>query len=270
MITRILAAAVLLPLLLIVVLLLPKVCTAVLFGLMAAIAAYELTKGTGLVKNIRLTVYGMAIAFLVPIWGFFGMVYSIGLVGMLIFVSLLYMELLLSRGKLPYGEVAVSFMAGLVVPFLFSAIVRIFAQEKGIYLIFIPFVLAFTSDTGAYFAGRFFGKHKLAPVVSPNKTVEGVVGGVLSTVLFMIAYCLVMQFGFQLRVNYFYAVIYGILGAMAGVFGDLSFSAIKRQTGIKDYGNLIPGHGGILDRFDSMTLVAPLTEALLLLIPVVS
>jgi phosphatidate cytidylyltransferase len=129
--------------------------------------------------------------------------------------------------------------------------------------------LAFTSDTGAYFAGRFFGKHKLAPVVSPNKTVEGVIGGVVLTVLVMLLYCLLMQFGFRLKVNYLYAVIYGMAGAMAGVFGDLSFSAIKRQTGIKDYGNLIPGHGGILDRFDSMTLVAPLAEALLLLIPVV-
>ena len=85
----------------------------------------------------------------------------------------------------------------------------------------------------------------------------------------MVVYCLIMQFVFHLQVNYFYAVIYGIVGALAGVFGDLSFSAIKRQTGIKDYGNLIPGHGGILDRFGSTTVVAPLTEALLLLIPVV-
>ena len=270
MIVRILAAAVLLPLLLIIVLFLPKVCTAVLFGAMAAIAAYELTKGTKLVKNIRLTVYAMVIAFAVPIWGFFGMVYSVALVGILVFVGLMYMELLLSKCRLPYSEVATTFMAGIVVPFMLSAIVRIFATEKGIYLIFIPFILAFTSDTGAYFAGRFFGKHKLAPVVSPNKTVEGVVGGVLSTVLFMIVYCLIMHFGFGLQVNYFYAVIYGILGALAGVFGDLSFSAVKRQTGIKDYGNLIPGHGGILDRFDSMTVVAPLAEALLILIPVVS
>lgn len=267
--TRILAAAVLLPLLLIVVLVLPKVCTAVLFSLMAAIAAYELMQGTKLVTQPRLTVYAMVFAFLVPLWGFFGQVYAWALVGTIVFVALLYMELLLSKGKLPYSYIAISFMAGVVIPFLFSAIVRIFATQKGIYLIFIPFTLAMVSDTGAYFAGRFFGKHKLAPVVSPNKTIEGVIGGVGATVLAMILYCLIMQFGFKLQVNYFYAVIYGLLGSLAGVFGDLSFSAIKRQVGIKDYGNLIPGHGGILDRFDSMTLVAPLTEALLLLIPVV-
>lgn len=268
--TRILAAAALLPLLLIVVLVLPKVCTAVLFGAMAAIGAYELMQGTGLVKHGRLLLYGMAVAFLVPIWGFYGLVYVWGLLGILVFVSLLYMELLLSKGKLPYKSVAITFMAGIVVPFLFSALVRLFAQPYGRRVIFIPFVLAFLSDTGAYFAGRFFGKRKLAPTISPNKTVEGVVGGVAGSVVGMLIYCLIMQLGFGMKSNYLYAVVYGIVGALAGVFGDLSFSAIKRQTGIKDYGNLIPGHGGILDRFDSMTLVAPLAEVLMLLIPVVA
>lgn len=270
MLKRMIGAAGLLILLVAVIFFLPKVCTAVLFGVMAAIAAWELTQNTGLVANKRLTYYAMAAAFAVPIWSFFGMVYSAGLVGILVFTGLLYMELLLSKGRLPYAELAVSFLAGTAVPFLLSAIVRIFARKTGIYLIFIPFLLAFVSDTGAYFAGRFFGKHKLAPVVSPNKTVEGVVGGVVATSLMMLVYCLIMQFGFRLQVNYLYAVIYGMAGSMAGVFGDLSFSAVKRQTGIKDYGNLIPGHGGILDRFDSMTLIAPLAEALLLLIPVVS
>ncbi len=131
----------------------------------------------------------------------------------------------------------------------------------------VPFVLAFLPDSGAYFVGRFFGKHKLAPVISPNKTVEGMIGGVLAGIAGMVIFGLVMQFGFGFRVNYLYAVLYGAVGALGAVIGDLSFSAIKRQTGIKDYGNLIPGHGGVLDRFDSMTVVAPLTEALLLLLP---
>ena len=128
-------------------------------------------------------------------------------------------------------------------------------------------ILAFSSDSGAYFAGRFFGKHKLAPIISPKKTVEGMVGGVITCVIFMLADGLVLDFGFHLRVTYFYAAIYGIIGSFASVVGDLVFSVIKRQTGIKDYGKLLPGHGGILDRFDSTILVAPLTELLILFLP---
>ena len=144
---------------------------------------------------------------------------------------------------------------------------RIHVDEYGRYFILIPFVLAFLSDTGAYFAGRAFGKHKLAPVISPKKTVEGVFGGVFGAIVGMMLYCLVLQHFFNFRVNYIFALIYGVIGSAAAVFGDLCFSVIKRQTGIKDYGNLIPGHGGILDRFDSMVVVAPLTELLMILLP---
>jgi len=104
-------------------------------------------------------------------------------------------------------------------------------------------------------------------VISPNKTVEGVAGGVIGAIVGMLIYCLVLDLFFRFRVNYLFALTYGILGSLSAVFGDLAFSAIKRQTGIKDYGNLLPGHGGVLDRFDSMVIVAPLTEALLILIP---
>ena len=84
----------------------------------------------------------------------------------------------------------------------------------------------------------------------------------------MVIYSMILQLGFHFRVNYLYAIIYGLLGSLAAIFGDLCFSVVKRQTGIKDYGNLFPGHGGILDRFDSMMGVAPLTEILLELLPV--
>ena len=96
---------------------------------------------------------------------------------------------------------------------------------------------------------------------------EGLFGGILGSIVGMIVYGFVLQYFFGFTVNYLYAVIYGVLGSGFAVFGDLMFSVIKRQTGIKDYGKLLPGHGGILDRFDSVTVVAPLAEVLLLILP---
>ena len=106
-------------------------------------------------------------------------------------------------------------------------------------------------------------------MISPKKTIEGLVGGVITAILGVVIYCVILRFAFDFEVNWIYVPIYGLLGSLAGVFGDLCFSVIKRQTGIKDYGNLIPGHGGIFDRFDSMVVVAPLVELLLLTIPMV-
>ena len=134
-------------------------------------------------------------------------------------------------------------------------------------MVLLPFVAAFMGDTGAYFIGRSFGHKKLAPVISPNKTVEGVIGGLATSMLGMLIYAAVLQFGFKFHVNYGLAVLYSLAGTAIDVFGDLCFSAIKRQTGIKDYGNLMPGHGGVLDRFDSMVFVGPLMEALITLLP---
>ncbi len=266
--TRVIAAVALLPLLLLVVLAAPKVCTAILFGLMAAIAAYELLSGTGIVKNLRLWIYSTISAFWCILWCGLDIGYPWLLLGILIFWVALFAEVMASGMKLSFDKVAVCLVAGLVLPMLLGALVRIHKTEQGRFFILIPFVLAFLSDTGAYFAGLKFGKHKLAPVISPKKTVEGVAGGVLGAIAGMCIFCMILQVFFDFKVNYLFALIYGTLGSAAGVFGDLCFSVIKRQTGIKDYGNLIPGHGGILDRFDSMMVVGPLTEVLLLLLPV--
>ncbi len=267
--TRIIAACALLPLLLVVVLVLPAIFTAVLFGIMAAIAAYELLWGTGLVKHPRLIAYTAFMAFMTAIGSYYGLPYLYVLLGILAFLSALYGEMLASKGKLAYEKLLICLAGGVLIPFMLCALVRLHNSENGRFLILIPFVLAFLSDTGAYFAGYYFGKHKLAPTISPKKTVEGVIGGVLGAIVGMLIYCLVLDLAFGFQARYLYAILYGVLGSLAAVFGDLSFSAIKRQVGIKDYGNLIPGHGGILDRFDSMTLVAPLTEALFLVLPVV-
>lgn len=267
MLKRTIVALILVPLLFIVTLWAPKIVLTVFVAAFSAIAVNELLYNTKLVRHPRMLLYTMIMAFLIPLWNYFGNSYSAALVGMIIFYVLLFAELMLAHTRIPFSQAALCMAAGIMVPYLLSGLVRIMIMDDGRYFIMLPFVIAFASDIGAYFAGVTLGKHKLCPVISPKKTVEGLIGGLLLAVLGTVVYGLILQFGFNFKVNYFYVVIYGLVGALGGVFGDLSFSVIKRQTGIKDYGHLIPGHGGILDRFDSVVVVAPLTEALLLLIP---
>ena len=268
--TRIIAAAVLIPILLVVVLFAPKMFAAVILAVLMAIGSYELLYRTRLVQHSRLVVYSSAMAFAVTMWSYAGAIHAWLLIAMLIYTLILFSEMMRDHVRVRIEMIALCYLAGFVVPFLISALIRILIMNVGRQAILIPFVVAFLSDGGAYFAGLKFGKHKLAPVVSPNKTIEGALGGLVAAVVGMLIYVIILDLGFpRLQVNYGMAILYGLLGSAAGVFGDLCFSIIKRQTGIKDYGNLIPGHGGVLDRLDSMMMVAPLMEALLILAPVV-
>ncbi len=265
---RIITAAVLIPVLLAVLWIAPPVLLAILLGVLCAIGAYELLAGTGLVKHIRMVCYSALMAFCVPLWCHFGMDPQWALGGICVYVLLMFMELLISHGKVRIERISTCMVGGILIPYLLSSLVRIMAMGNGRQLILIPFVVAFLSDSGAYFVGCAWGRHKLAPVISPNKSIEGMAGGVAAAVLSMLLYCWIQDLAFNANINYLYAITYGIIGSLAGVMGDLIFSAIKRQAGIKDYGNLIPGHGGVLDRFDSVIIVAPLVELLFVLLPV--
>lgn len=265
---RIISAAVLIPVLLLLLMVAPTIVTAIVWGLLLALSVYELLYTTGLVREPRLVVHAAIMAFAVTLWSHFDSIHAYGLLGLMLFCGVLFAEMMISHIKITFDKLCLCVMAGFVIPFLLGSLIRILIMSRiGRYMVLIPFIVAFGSDAGAYFAGRFFGQHKLAPVISQHKTIEGVVGGVASSVVLMIVYCLILQLAFGFQVHYGYAIIYGLLGALVGVFGDLCFSVVKRQTGIKDYGNLIPGHGGVLDRFDSMMMVGPLMEALLILIP---
>ena len=265
--TRILVAAIGLPVLLLIVLVLPSVATAILLSAMCVIGCYELFYGTGLCRHIRILIYSALAAILICFWGWLGLPRALGQAGVLVYLVVLFCEMLAAHTNLKFSTVCVAIFGGLVFPYLLSALVRLRVMENGQFYILVAFLLTMVPDSGAYFAGMAFGKHKLAPIISPKKTVEGAVGGVLATVAAMLLYCLVLQFAFKFKVNYVYAVLYGVLGAGGSILGDLTFSVIKRQTKIKDYGNLLPGHGGILDRFDSTVVVAPLTELLIVLLP---
>lgn len=266
--TRVIAAAVLLPVLALIVLVAPPIVAAIVLGLLMMLGEYELLFTTGLVRHVRMVLYSAMMAFGLSIWSYYGAVPAVGTIAVLVFWLLLFMELMADHVKVSVEMVTACFFSGAVVPYLLTALIRILSLTTGRYLIPIPFIVAFSSDAGAYFTGLRFGKHKLAPVVSPNKTVEGVVGGMASAIVMMLVYGVILQLALKFRVNYAYALLYGLLGGGIDVFGDLSFSIIKRQSGIKDYGALIPGHGGFFDRFDSMVLVAPLMEAMILLLPV--
>lgn len=163
----------------------------------------------------------------------------------------------------------VALFSGFVYPFLIGALVRLARAWTAASSIFWwPSCCPWSQTAALILSAAPAANISWHPIVSPKKTVEGAVGGVVCNIVFLCLYTLLLNkcFGFT-QVNYFYAAIYGVLGAVASIVGDLTLSVVKRQVGIKDYGNLIPGHGGILDRFDSTMLVAPLTELLILLIP---
>lgn len=267
--TRIIAAAVLVPFLFLVVLAAPEIVAAIVLGILLAISAYELLYRTELVRRFRLVIYSSVMAFAISMWSYLGAVRAYFLLMLLVFFALLFAEMMMDHIKVHFEMLGMCFVAGVIMPYMLSSLIRILTMNVGRYVILIPFIVAFTSDAGAYFVGLKFGKHKLAPVVSPNKTIEGVLGGVISAVVCMLIYTVILDLPLKFNVNYGVALLYGLVGSLVGTFGDLCFSVIKRQTGIKDYGNLIPGHGGALDRFDSLMMVAPLMEALLGLLPVV-
>ena len=160
-----------------------------------------------------------------------------------------------------------------VIVFCFYSLIHLkrclpFAQYRydAIYFILLILCSAWGGDTAAYFAGRAFGKHKLAPIVSPHKTVEGAIGGIFGSVLAGVVLTLVYSFlsashnvitiQVQPR-HYAILVVMGAIASVLGILGDLFVSSVKRQVGIKDYGTIFPGHGGILDRFDSVMFIAP-------------
>lgn len=276
MLVRILTAVVAIPLLLVVVLLLPPVATAVLFALFCMIAAYEMLWRTGILKHKRIAAWTALMAASVVMWSWcfacrllaVDALWLWALLSVFAYGCLLFCELLAGHGKIKFSSLCVALFIGTVYPFFIGSLVRLRGMEGGEFYIIVAFLISMLADSGAYFAGRAFGKHKLAPVISPKKTVEGAVGGVIVNILGMLLYTLILNkcFGFA-QVNYFFAAIYGVAGALGSMLGDLTFSVVKRQVGIKDYGNLFPGHGGVLDRFDSTMICAPVAEILVLLIP---
>ena len=266
--TRILVAAAGLPVLLVVLLALPGVATAIAIALLCAIAAWELLWKTGILKAKRMVAYAVVLAAGAAMWSCYGFHPLALRIGLYVLMVLIIAELL-QNTTIGFEAAACMFVSALVIPVMFSSIARLRAMELGRFYVLLPFVVTFSGDSGAYFVGRAWGKHKLAPITSPKKTVEGAIGGVVCAVIVMAIYGLVVTFAFDRIFAWIPGLICALVGAVMAIFGDLAFSHIKRQHKIKDYSNLLPGHGGVLDRFDSTIFVAPLVELVILLFPLV-
>lgn len=148
----------------------------------------------------------------------------------------------------------------------FTAVVLLRRIDQGVYIFFMVFAGAWLSDTGAFFMGKAFGKHRLCPEISPKKTVEGAIGGIVFDMIGFLIYALVLRFICQIEANVVGFVFLGALISVFGQLGDLFASCIKRHYGIKDYGKVFPGHGGVLDRFDSCLPIASFILAMYALI----
>ncbi|MBQ9467670.1 MAG: phosphatidate cytidylyltransferase [Clostridia bacterium] len=168
-----------------------------------------------------------------------------------------------SKGKLNVADASVLFTMSFYAIVSFDSILMLRHAPKGVYLFLLPFVVSWATDIFAYFSGRLFGRHKLIPEVSPKKTVEGAIGGLAAAVAATLLYGLVVGAIGGFTPNYLLLGLAGALMSLASMAGDLIASVVKRHYGAKDYGKLLPGHGGILDRFDSVLAAAPMLIILL-------
>jgi phosphatidate cytidylyltransferase len=158
----------------------------------------------------------------------------------------------ISKNRFTFDDVAYSMLSALYVGIGFYYFIE--TRIEGLTYIFFALFIIWATDSGAYFIGRAFGKHKLWPEISPKKTVEGSIGGILSALLIAFIFSMFSDWNVPALQLYGTTAILSIFGQI----GDLVESALKRHYGVKDSGNLLPGHGGILDRFDSLLFVLPI------------
>ncbi|MBQ5430322.1 MAG: phosphatidate cytidylyltransferase [Lachnospiraceae bacterium] len=177
----------------------------------------------------------------------------------ILFMILLLFIFVFSYPKYEIKQISQGFFGVFYVAVMLSYIYLTREYTLGKYLVWLIFLCSWGCDTCAYCAGRLLGKHKMAPVLSPKKSVEGAVGGVIGAFLLTFIYCMVFQAQMDLSIDKI-LILSGIaaIGGLISMVGDLAASAIKRNVDLKDYGHLIPGHGGILDRFDSVIITAPI------------
>jgi phosphatidate cytidylyltransferase len=231
-------------------------------SVLAVMASFELLRVFGIHKDWHISAPSYLLAAALPFAAYFvtdeTRVKFILIEAAIIFIYLVYLlgAAVFSHKKIKFVLVAAVFMALVYVIVSFTSLSLLMYVNKGLFYFGVIIISSWGCDAGAYFIGCKFGKHKLIPDVSPNKSVEGAIGGILVSIVLNVLYGFVVSSLGGAKVEYLSLALLGLVLSIVAMVGDLIASLIKREYGIKDYSNLLPGHGGIVDRFDSVFPIA--------------
>ena len=269
MLTRIISGAVGVAIAIIVIIFHDTFALNLAIGLISAIMIYEILNAvksfSTYIISLPSILYGAVMPFLIST--------KYAFLATFVYVLCIFGASIIYHNKIKYTKTLITIACSILISAAMCTLVSLHeagmiiqklsgAKYLGVMYLIMGLCGAWIADTAAYFVGTFLGKNKLCPEISPKKTIEGFAGGILITgILFMLINLIYSKIVPEISVNYFNVCILGILLAIVGTIGDLSASILKRQCGIKDYGNIMPGHGGLMDRFDSVLFVAPFLYA---------
>ncbi len=240
---------------------------AIIMAAVAGICVYEMLKVFG-VKNIPFFALCELAGAGVVIYADYRSKFTLPMFPVLtglVLLSLIFM--VLDHKRLRFEQVVCGLFSALMIPAALSCVVlfrdvyvvwpALFTKSDGVFFIIFAFFCSWMTDGFALFAGKALGKHKLAPAISPNKTVEGAIGGVLGNALMcaLLWYVFKTKFNLSAHISIVWVIVSALVLSVISMFGDLAASTIKRHSGVKDFGNILPGHGGAMDRFDSSVFV---------------
>ena len=243
---------------------------------LAVMATYEILHAIGVEKNWYLSVPAYILAGVFPFASYFVTSES-SFTYLLTIAALIYIYMIYIMGVSVFSKGHTSFriisevllsVTYVVVSFTSLSMIRYIDKDIGLYKLMLVFIVSWVCDSMAYIVGSLIGKHKLIPEISPKKTIEGAIGGVVSAVVAYMLFGLILDLAIPtIKVNYIVLAVFGLVLSVVSQLGDLIASLIKREHKIKDYGKLLPGHGGIMDRFDSIMAVSTILLILSIVFP---
>ena len=245
-------------------------------ALLAVIATFEVLRVIGAHKIFALSIPAYLISVAFPLTTYFvdsnNSLEFLLILAAVVFVYLVWLMgvSVFSKGKIAFSKVSETLVGVTYVAVSFTSLslIRYINHNFGVFLVVLVFVISWTCDTAAFAVGSLIGKHKLIPEISPKKTVEGAIGGVVFSALLCALYGLGLDLVIEkIQVNYLYLILFGIILSVVSQLGDLIASLIKREYDVKDYGRIFPGHGGVLDRFDSVLAVSTILLILSIVFP---